>query len=189
MKTILISLFLLQYLAFSQDVTVSISSNKPTYKIVYGNTNAQDPIYIRYTLHNHTNDSIKVKFEPYFELDYIPNDEPGYGSCFRMYEKDTADKVYYWVFKPDLYSAFVTVPPMDSLVKEGEFDIYWPCRSAPPYGDWEFNIKYSRVLTNEDNFFLFQNRYTDSNSKEFVSAWEGKLESNTINIKLTRPEN
>ena len=83
---------------------------------------------------------------------------------------------------------FVKILPKDSLTKEGEFEIFWPCRGAPPRGNWEFNIKYSKVLTNADNYFLFKGRYTDLTSKEFIKAWEGKFESNTINIRIIREQ-
>ncbi len=186
MKTIIILLLVITSNLTSQDVTIKISSNKSEYKKNYSSGENMDPILVNYTLYNNTSDSILIKFEPYFELIYAGDGYEGYSQCFRMEPVTINGEQVKRYYSYNEYSSFVKIAPNDSLLYRGEFDIFWPCRGAPPSGNWEFMIKYSRELTEEDNYFLFNSRYTDLNSKEFRKAWEGKLSSNSINIKILR---
>lgn len=168
----------------SQDITVSLKADKEVYEKIYGWNNGDDLIKLTYTIHNNSDSPVKIKFEPYFDLEYTGDKVFGYNYCFRMYERIISRNGEIKDFKFDEYSAFVDIPPHDSVTGSGNFRISWLCRGAPPFGDWSFNIKYSRVITDEDNFYLAGSRYTDFNSKEFVKAWTGKLVSNSIYVKI-----
>ncbi len=185
MKTILV-LLALSVNIFSQDVTVKISSNKSEYKKIYSLNENTDPILMNYTLYNNTADSVFIKFEPFFELTYVGDGYEGYSHCFRMEPLEINGEKVERYFKYNQYSSFVKVAPYDSLVYKGEFDIFWPCRGAPPGGDWKFNVTYRNKLTKDENYFLVKGRYTDFTSKEFIKAWEGELISNTISITILR---
>ncbi|HMQ78948.1 MAG TPA: hypothetical protein PKE39_02565 [Ignavibacteria bacterium] len=186
MKTIIIVLIGLTMNILSQDVTVSISANKSEYQKIYSLNENTDPIILNYTLHNNTADSILIKFEPFFELTFIGDGYKGYSHCFRLEPIEINGEKVERYFKYNQYSSFVKVAPNDSLVYEGEFDIFWPCRSAPPWGDWKFNLTYRNKLTKDENYFLVKGRYTDFTSKEFIKAWEGELVSNTISFTILR---
>lgn len=185
MKTIII-LLAISVNIFSQDVTVKISSNKSEYMKIYSSNENTDPIIVSYVLYNNSADSIYIKFEPFFELTSVGDGYRGYSHCFRMepviINGEKVDRYYQF----NQYSSFVRVAPNDSLVYEGEFDIFWPCRGAPPQGDWKFDITYRRELNKDENFYLVKGRYTDFTSKEFIKAWEGKLVSNTIGLTIQR---
>lgn len=186
MKKLILIILIYPVMIFSQDLTVSLTSDKDTYDKVYGWNNENDLIELTYTIHNNTNLPVKVKFEPFFDLEYTGDKAFGYDHCFRMYERISKDNGETKEFKYDEYSSFVDIPAHDSLTKSGNFIISWLCRGAPPIGDWSFDIRYKRELTKEDNFYLAKSRYTDFSSKEFINAWEGKLSSNTISIKIIR---
>ena len=185
MKTILI-LLAISVNIFSQDVTVKISSNKSEYKKIYSSGENTDPILINYTLRNNTADSILIKFEPFFELTYAGDGYEGYSHCFRMEPLEINGEKVERFFKYNQFSSFVKVAPHDSLEYSGKFDVFWPCRSAPPWGDWKFSLIYRNKLTADDNYYLVNSRYTDFASKEFIKAWEGELVSNTINLTILR---
>lgn len=187
MKTIII-LFLIVITSgiFSQDVTVKISSNKSEYKKIYTSGVNMDLVQINYTLYNNTTDSILIKFEPYFELTYTGEGYEGYGHCFRMEPLKINGEEVKRYYSYNEYSSFVKIAPNDSLAYNGEFDVFWPCRGAPPAGDWQFNITYRNNFTKDENYFLVNSRYTDFKSKEFINAWEGELVSNTISLKILR---
>jgi hypothetical protein len=187
MKTIII-LFLLVISAniFSQDVTVKIFSNKSEYKKIYTSGENTDPILVDYTLYNNTPDSILIKFDPYFELTYTGDEYEGYSQCFRFEPVKINGEEIKWRFMYNNYSSFIMVPPNDSIVYNGEFNIYWPCRGMPPRDDWSFNITYRNKFTKDENYYLVQSRYTDFSSKEFIKAWEGELVSNTISLTIQR---
>ena len=186
MKAIILFLLGLSVNIFSQDVTVKISTNKSEYKKIYNSGENADPILVKYTLYNNTSDTILIKVEPSFDLEYSGEGYGGYSQCFRMEPLKVNGIEYKRNYKFNEYRAFVKIAPNDSLVNDGEFDIFWPCRGAPPVGDWSFNITYRRELTKEDNYFLINGRYTDITSKEFITAWQGKLVSNTIGFSLIR---
>lgn len=186
MKTIIVLLLSAAVNIFSQEVSVIISANKSEYRKTYSLNKNTDPIILTYTLFNNTADTVLIKFEPFFELTYTGNGYEGYSHCFRMepviIDGERVGRYYLY----NQYSSFVKVAPADSMVFEGEFDIFWPCRGAPPRDDWKFNITYIRELNNDDNFYLVKGSYTDFTSKEFITAWEGELESNTISITVLR---
>ncbi|MEO8513420.1 MAG: hypothetical protein ABI543_07670 [Ignavibacteria bacterium] len=186
MNKILLIILIFPIMVLSQDVSVSLSSDKQVYNKTYDRSNENDLIELTYTIHNNTNEPVKVKFEPFFDLEYTGDKVFGYNHCFRIYERVSKDKGEVKEFKYDESSSFEEIPAHDSLTKTGNFEISWLCRGAPPIGDWSFNIKYLRELTSEDNFYLLGSRYTDFTSKEFVKAWEGILNSNTIDIKILR---
>lgn len=186
MKTIILILLTASINILSQDVTVKISSNKSEYRKIYSLNENTDPILINYTLYNNTADSILIKYEPFFELSRRSDEYEGYSHCFRLQPVKINGEKVEWYFKFNQYSSFVKVAPFDSLVYTGEFDIFWPCRSAPPRGDWNFNITYRNTFTKEGNYYLVNSRYTDFASKEFIKAWEGELVSNSINITILR---
>ncbi|NOS84279.1 MAG: hypothetical protein HOP31_03975 [Ignavibacteria bacterium] len=186
MKTIILLLLAVSVNIFSQDVTIKISANKSEYRKIYSLNENTDPILLNYTLHNSTADSILIKFDPFFELNHSSDGYEGYSHCFRMDPVKINGEEVDRYFKYNQYSSFVKVAPYDSLVYEGEFDIFWPCRGAPPRGDWKFNVTYSNKLTKDENYYLVNSRYTDFTSKEFIKAWEGELVSNTISITILR---
>lgn len=186
MNKILLLIIILPAMVLSQDITVSLSSDKAVYQKIYGRSNESDLIELTYTIHNNTGEPVKVKFEPYFDLEYTAEKVFGYSHCFRMYERISKENGETKEFNYDEYTAFADIPAHDSLTKTGKFEIGWLCRGAPPVGDWSFNIKYLRELTPEVNFYLLGSRYTDFTSKEFVKAWEGILNSNTIAIQILR---
>lgn len=186
MKTITIVLIGLTMNILSQDVTVNISANKSEYQKIYSRNENTDPIILNYTLHNNTADSILIKFEPFFELTYAGDGYEGYSHCFRMEPLEINGEKVNRNYRYNEYSSFVKVAPYDSLEYSGEFDIFWPCRGAPPGGDWKFNVTYRNKLTKDENYFLVKGRYTDFTSKEFIKAWEGELVSNTINVTILR---
>lgn len=186
MKTITILLLGLTMNIFSQDVTVKVAANKTEYQKVYSRNENTDPILLNYTLYNNTADSILIKFEPFFEITYAADEYEGYSHCFRIEPMKINGVKVDRYFKYNQYSSFVKIAPYDSLMYSGEFDIFWPCRGAPPRGDWKFNITYRNRLTKDENYYLVNSRYTDFASKEFIKAWEGELESNTISIAVLR---
>lgn len=186
MKTIILLLLAVSLNIFSQDVTVKISTNKNDYRKIYSLNENTDPILLNYTLYNNTADSLLIKFEPFFELTYVGDGYQGYSHCFRMEPIEINGEKVDRYFKYNQYSSFVKVAPYDSLVYESEFDIFWPCRGAPPGGDWKFNVTYRNKLTKDENYYLVNSRYTDFTSKEFIKAWEGELASNTIIITILR---
>jgi len=186
MKAIILLLLGLTLNIFSQDVTVKISANKSEYKKIYSSGESADPLIMNYTLYNNTSDSILIKVDPSFDLEYSGEGYGGYSQCFRLEPIKINGIEYKRNYRYNEYSAFVKIAPNDSLVYEGEFDIFWPCRGMPPSGDWSFNITYRNVLSKEENYFLFKGRYTDFSSKEFIKAWEGELVSNTISLTLFR---
>lgn len=186
MKTIIILLLAAVVNISSQDVTVKISSNKNEYQKIYSLNENTDPILITYTLYNNTADSILVKFEPFFELNRSSDGYEGYSHCFRMDPVKINGEEVDRYFKYNQYGSFVKVAPYDSLEYNGEFDIFWPCRGAPPWGDWKFNLTYRNKLTKDENYYLVNSRYTDFTNKEFIKAWEGELVSNTISVTILR---
>ena len=186
MKTLIIIILTASLNIFSQDVSVKISADKSEYRKIYSLNENTDPIIINYTLYNNTADSILIKYEPFFELDRSSDGFEGFSHCFRMDPvKINGEKVNRY-YKFNQYSSFVKVAPYDSLVYVGEFDIFWPCRSAPPRGDWKFNVIYRNILTKDENYYLVNSRYTDFASKEFINAWVGELVSNTISFTILR---
>lgn len=186
MKIIILILLGLSSNIFSQDVTVKISSYKSEYKKIYSSGESADPILMNYTLYNNTSDSILIKVDPSFDLEYSGDGYGGYSQCFRLEPIKINGIEYKRNYPFNEYNAFVKIAPYDSLVYECEFDIFWPCRGAPPVGDWSFNITYRRELTKEENYFLINGRYTDITSKEFINAWEGILVSNTVSLTIQR---
>ncbi len=186
MKTIILLLLAAAVNIFSQDVTVKISSYKNEYQKIYSLNENTDPILITYTLYNNTADSIFIKFEPFFELTSVGDGYRGYSHCFRMEPVTINGEKVNRYYQYNQYSSFVKVAPYDSLEYNGEFDIFWPCRGAPPWGDWKFNVTYRNKLTKDENYYLVNSRYTDFTSKEFIKAWEGELVSNTISVTILR---
>lgn len=183
MKKIIFFLFLFVYSSSSQQLEIIISINKAEFDNTTYKREKKDPLILRTVLHNRSADSVIIKYVPYFELEYS-GDEPAYGKCFRLYELDSAGKYLYYPF--DTYESFVTVAPYDSLTKEGYFTVSWPCRGAPPSGDWNFELKYYREITEEENYYIVKSRYTDAASKEMKKAWTGVLSSNIVKLKIKR---
>ncbi|HRJ84880.1 MAG TPA: hypothetical protein PK753_04325 [Ignavibacteria bacterium] len=186
MKTIFLLILAVSVNIFSQDVTVKISTNKSEYRKIYSLNENTDPILLDYTFYNNTSDSIYIKCEPFFELTYAGEGYTGYSHCFRMEAQKINGEDINRNYIFNQYGSFEKIAPNDSLVYNGEFDIFWPCRGAPPQGEWKFNLTYRRQLTKDDNYYLVNGRYTDVTSKEFVTAWEGELLSNTISLTVLR---
>ncbi|MCC7159068.1 MAG: hypothetical protein IT281_05995, partial [Ignavibacteria bacterium] len=82
--------------------------------------------------------------------------------------------------------AFVTIEPGSEYVHSNKFTIGWLCRSGPPLGNWVFDIRYIRNISEDDNYYFVKSYYTDKHEKIFVSdAWTGILESNTVRVIIT----
>ncbi len=185
MKTLFIAVLLTAGATiYTQQLSVKIEADKTEIKNTSFSSNIDDHLFIRYVLYNISKDTVKVKFEPYFDLEYLPSDVAYYNNCFRLFPVDSSGGFNKYVY--DTFNSFVTIVPGDSAVGKNYFTVVWPCRSMPPAGDWNFNVKYRSTLSEEKNFYLINNRYTDSQSKEYVKAWIGELSSNTINLKVTR---
>lgn len=183
MKKIIFFLVLLIISVPSQHLDVIIYANKTEIgKSIYKRGN-NDLLKISSVLYNRSVDTVTVKFDRYFELDYT-GEEPVYSNCFRLYEIDSAGKYLYYPF--DTYEAFVTIAPGDSIVNEGYYTVSWPCRGAPPAGDWSLDLKFYKEITEEDNYYIVKSRYTDFASKEMKKAWTGILSSNTLKLKIKR---
>lgn len=183
MKKIFFFLVLFIYSVPSQQLEVIISANKTEFENSIYKRDNSDPLKIRSVLYNRSADTITVKYDRYFELDYT-GDEPAYGQCFRLYEIDSSGKYLYYQF--DTYDAFVTIAPGDSIVNEGYYTVSWPCRGAPPAGDWKLELRFYREITVEDNYYIVKGRYTDIASKETKKAWTGVLSSNIIKLNIKR---
>ncbi len=181
---LIIAVVLLTALSYAQGLEVKISADKTEIYNSSFSSNMEDHVKIRYVLFNNSNDTVLVKFEPYFDVEYIPGENKGPGYCFRLFPLDSSGGFYRYAY--DTYNSFIKIAPGDSAVKENYFTISWLCRSMPPSGDWNFDIKFHSTLTNEMNFYLVNSRYTDFTSKEYIKAWIGELSSNKINLKVKR---
>lgn len=171
-------------LNYAQGLDVKISADKTEINNTSFSDNMEDHVKIKYVLQNNSNDTVFVKFEPYFDVEYIPGETNGPGYCFRLFPLDSSGGFYRYAY--DTFNSFVKISPGDSAVKENYFTISWLCRSMPPSGNWNFDIKFHSTLTAEINFYMVNSRYTDFTSKEYVKAWTGELLSNTIKLKVKR---
>lgn len=183
MKKIFFFLILLIYSATSQQLEIKISVNKTEFNNTNYKSNKKDPLILKSVLYNRSDDTIILKYDRYFVLNYTGNG-PALVNCFRLYEVDTTGTYLYYPY--DTFDAFVTVSPNDSIIKENYFTVSWPCRGAPPAGDWNLEIKYYSEINEEDNYYILKDRYIDIASKEMKKAWTGVLSSNKINIKINR---
>ncbi len=181
---LILAVIIISTFNYAQALDVKISADKTEINNSSFSSNMEDHVKINYTLYNNSNDTVLVKFEPYFDVEYIPGETNGPGYCFRLIPLDSSGGFYRYAY--DNYNSFVKLPPGESAVKENYFTISWLCRSMPPIGDWNFEIKFHSVLTVDMNFYLVNSRYTDFTSKEFIKAWTGELTSNTIKLKVTR---
>lgn len=182
MKTIIFLVLFTSALTLAQGVEVTISSDSAEYnqRFSFGRERF---IKITTEFRNNTGQSIYLKTDPIFELNYF-GEESNWGHCFRMYEYDRTDDSTFSYYQFNRFESFVKIEAGEEYSKTGYYSIGWLCRNAPPRGTWEFDIIYHSVLSREENYYLVNSRYTDFTNKEFVDAWTGELRSNTIKVKI-----
>lgn len=167
---------------FAQGIEVNISSDSTKYshRFSFGRDRY---MMITTTFKNNTGQSVYLKTDPQFDLDYL-KDGFAWAHCFRMYEYEKLDDSTFAYYKFNRFESFVKIEPGEEFASTGYYSIGWLCRNAPPNGIWEFNVTYHSVLTTENNYYLENSTYTDLTSKQFVDAWVGELNSNTLKIVI-----
>jgi hypothetical protein len=181
---LILAVLMITALNYAQELDVKITADKTEIKNSSFSKNMDDHLKIKYELLNNSRDTVLVKFEPYFDTEFIQGESNGPGYCFRLIPIDSNGESNR--YKYNSYESFKKLAPGEITVNENFFTVIWLCRSMPPAGDWNFDIKYHTVLIEETNFYLVNSRYTDFTSKEYIKAWTGELKSNTIKLKVIR---
>lgn len=182
MKALFFITFFAGAVSFAQGIEVYIASDSAEYnqRFYFG---WDRYMKITTTFKNNTGQSVNLKTDPQFDLDYLL-DGFGWGHCFRIYEYDKLNDSTFTYRKFNRFDSFVRIEAGEEYSVTGFYSIGWLCRNAPPLGSWEFDITYHTVLIPADNYYLVNSRYTDFTSKEFVDAWTGELRSNTIRVVI-----
>ncbi len=182
MKIAILAILLTATGIFAQGIEVYISSDSSEYnqRFSFGSDRY---IKITTTFKNNIGQSVYLKTDQQFDLDYLQNGF-GWAHCFRVYEYEKLDDSTFAYYRYNRFESFVRIEPAEEFARTGYYSIGWLCRNAPPLGKWEFNVTYHYVLTAADNYSIEKSRYTDFTSKEFVDAWTGELRSNTIKITI-----
>lgn len=182
MKALFLILFLTSAVSFAQGIEVTIASDSAEYnqRFAFGR---ERYMKITTTFKNNTAQSVYLKTDRQFDLSYF-GERSSSGYCFRIYEYDKVNDSTFTYHNSHSYESFVKIEPGEEFISNGYYSIGWLCRSAPPWGKWEFDITYHAVLTEKDNYYLVNSRYTDFTSKEYVEAWTGELKSNTIRVMI-----
>lgn len=182
MKTkILLFAVLFSTMINAQELSVAIEINKTEYSRSYARGN--DSMIITCRIKNNSSDTVIFRLADGLDMNYIGEGPDYAGHCFRTYPSIEFSEY----LKPDYQrkpESFVKISPGEEIVQNIGFDIAWICRGAPPRGDWKFEIFYKRDITAEDNYLMFQSRYTDTYDKEFKEAWTGKLRSNSVEVVI-----
>ncbi len=171
---------------FTQGLDVSIETDKTEYS-GYSYNKEADPILITCKIKNGGLSPVTFRLASMYSLNFVSKEgEFSNNHCFRLNLFSENGSWHSFDESERTKEAFVTIEPGSEYVHSSKFSIGWLCRSGPPFGNWTFDIRYSRNVTAQDNYYLVKSYYTEKPEKVFVSdAWTGSLESNIMRVTIT----
>jgi hypothetical protein len=179
MKIIIFFIILFSEAIYSQNLSVSIEINKTEFHRY--NREGNDSMIVTTRIKNISGNTVLLRLANGLDINYIGENGTSNGHCFRVYSLEKFENQV----KPDYqrtFESFVEIMPGEEIVQTGKYYVAWICRGGPPYTPWKFELLYNRIITSEDNYYMFKSNYSDKYYKEPVEAWTGILKSNSIEI-------